>query len=627
MLKPVPSEPWQAPEVSELEGLRALEARLHDRLDEMQPQLAAWADPQGPLARAVQRLLAAAQAGDRAGLAEALTGLQPATAALDDLFLARHLLDRLAQATGGGRWDVDFARLAEQQTRVQAARSSLRHAYAAVSSLLARGRGGAGLPEPTPTAATGLPLPWPVDVPNEQQACGRDAHGRPWTVYVHEGRLWARQGEGFALLPHDGLPVTTGALASPRERPQAVRCCWGDGPNLVVEDADGVLHYAKLLQGPAWVQWRGAWGQPPFARPQWIRRPDGARALAIAHRGPWLGWQDARGQTHDDGPMTTAGGVSTLYALEACGTRIRYSDPWHGGNLEQWLPSPLCGTVELLTLAACASTLMGLDASGRVWTRFYDLDQSGDNLTYAYTYATHGAPPQVWMMKDAPLPAVHLPAPPWQGHDGPRLHGGRLSGRIAIVLADTGEPGNGARELRLEGWHADGRAGYWHKPIGGRDWAFRAGEPVADAVAFVPRRVTPRASSRRRHRAEGLALAGCATQLDVALDHDPHDDMHPLTLGLWLPGEPLRTFHARLYTRARRRTEQGVVALGTLQVDPALLMAREPAARDLAVRVFHRQDTLLLWVHHQGDQIRLRPLAGIDSAHPCRQEIAWDLTA
>ncbi len=273
-----------------------------------------------------------------------------------------------------------------------------------------------------------------------------------WYLALRDGRVWRRpnpettgKDEGWALLPPDGRPRHSAA------RPGAkVVELSADGENLVAVDDDGLVYYTKLGD----VEWIERWGLPPNGAP--LRAPRERRGLHISHRGPLVGgYEDIDGNSH---PVSA--GVTTFYLLERDGRSLRYADPWLPEEFARRIALPLRDRFVAAALSASASTLFVVDRRGRLFTRIADYDTLGENPVLPYTYerglhegqSARVLPPEEW---------VEQPAPP-----------GRITARICVL--QTG-PGNGGRELRVEGTDAAGAPGHWARLIRDSTWRFVPG--------------------------------------------------------------------------------------------------------------------------------------------------------
>ena len=329
--------------------------------------------------------------------------------------------------------------------------------------------------------------------------------------------------------------------------------------------------------------------------------------------------------------------MTTVYALSADGREVRFSDSRHGGEFEQWFASPEDGDVPLATIAASASTVMGFDASGGIWTRPYDFDQAGHSRSYPYSYQSSGAPPHLWSNDGEVSPAIQLPATGWTRHASIYLRGGVLTGAIAIVIDKNAGEGNAAHELRVEGRDRAGTGGYWRKAISANHWTFVQNDRTAGAtfepageLQLVPGtgygRGSRPAGKQRRYTNRQIVIEHCRATMAVAIDFDPMADTHAVRLDVMARDGATQSYGLTLYTRAARNLDGMFDAYGLLTIPDAMFVAADRGSRDVAARVFQRHNQWDVRVEERDGRLRICPLAGIAAAHPCRQEIDWTLT-
>lgn len=273
-----------------------------------------------------------------------------------------------------------------------------------------------------------------------------------WYLALRDGRVWRRpnpettgEDEPWELLPPDGLP-----RHSARRAGATLVELSADGENLVAVDDDGLVHYTKLGD----LKWIESWGLPPNGAT--LHAPRERRALHISHRGPLVGgYEDIDGNSH---PVSA--GVTTYYLLEQDGRSLRYADPWLPEEFARRIALPLRDRFIAAGLSASASTLFVVDRRGRLFTRLADYDTLGENPVLPYTYERG--------LHEGQSARV-LPPEDWQEQPGPP---GRITARITIL--QTG-PGNGGRELRVEGTDAAGAPGHWARAIRDTAWRFVPG--------------------------------------------------------------------------------------------------------------------------------------------------------
>ena len=133
---------WIATDSEELAGSKALVEALNARFGALSARLQPLVAANGPLHAVLAQLGPAvdrvrSSPGKRDPAFERLQGtLVAATRALDDLHVARHIVDRLLRETAGGRGDVDFHQLADQQAFIQSVSSAIGRAHDGCAPLL-----------------------------------------------------------------------------------------------------------------------------------------------------------------------------------------------------------------------------------------------------------------------------------------------------------------------------------------------------------------------------------------------------------------------------------------------------------------------------------------------------------
>jgi hypothetical protein len=305
-----------------------------------------------------------------------------------------------------------------------------------------------------------------IDTPTEARTATHE-------LAVREGLLWWRKpGQPWALMPPDGLPAPRGRLEALKElavdvpigpapfrRPTRIESISADGDNLVATSLDGRVFYVKLST----LDWVDVWGPAPLAAPLSVK---GLMAFAMSHRK--IPYEDLDGNPH---PVSA--GVTTLYGLRRGGTQLVYADPWLPPNFERVLCLPERGRFVASALAASASTLFVMDATGRAFTRLVDFDIHGDNPALPYSYARE-------KRSGAKAVVRTLPAPDWVAQ--PPVPGKHT---LRIGIEQTGST-NADRELR-----AEGEGGVWTKGITAPAWTFvkagkAAGQPELPFVTGGP---------------------------------------------------------------------------------------------------------------------------------------------
>jgi len=303
---------------------------------------------------------------------------------------------------------------------------------------------------------------------------------RRWQLALRDGRLHVRAQDGASdwRLLGDGLP--DGDL--PRfGRPTFIDALTADGIHLQVVDDRGVLYRADNLtedvDGPNfhWTdEWGGAGADGPGLELDMPLHPFGF-AVSDSHPLGVASYEDIRGIEHSVGL-----GVAHLYRLSDDGARLHFNDWWLPPDWSRQVCGPEHGTLRMAALSASASTLFVRTVDGRLFTRLYDLDTSGENdlLTYSFVIVGPSGTTRA------------LPAEPWREHAAPDAP---LT--TALTILQTGE-GNAARTLRIEGIDDDGRVGVFEKGIDDAAWTFVATDgpllrPLLTPVPTQEARVQP----------------------------------------------------------------------------------------------------------------------------------------
>lgn len=270
-----------------------------------------------------------------------------------------------------------------------------------------------------------------------------------------------------------------------------------DGDNLIVLDENQRVHYAKTtgiqfhVTDCSWdvsdfkLDWKKDWFNMDlvsslvnFMKPAGLYAMEGARALAISHKGQdAYYYTDIAGKRHPD-PFI---GVTTLYMLDPSGTRIFFADPWLANKFHNEITGPEEGRFVAETLDANASTLFvfqrARDASGKeihkMYTRYADFDSTGSNPFLPSTYDPENKIPLVRV----------LPGEDWMEQPCIPLEGNaHLTKRIAILQTGRGQAN---RQLRVEGTDRQGRTGYYYKNIYDKTWAFERTNHYISPDAFL----------------------------------------------------------------------------------------------------------------------------------------------
>lgn len=315
-----------------------------------------------------------------------------------------------------------------------------------------------------PAAPAGLDLPARVDFRD-----GRQGVNGVVDVVLRDGSLYARReggGEWRAVPTPDCLDGQIVAMSI-------------DSENLVALDADGWMYTLdNLLYGPRLWSWTRSWGAPIWLGPG-DRVPGDPRSLstwALSHRIS-RSFVDPQGFTQ---PTTHAELVQVVSLVDG-GARIVYQDPWLPADHSYEIGGPLGGRFVSTAISASESVVFVMNRFGDMYTRRYDLDVAGSNFI-PFRYSWQQQDPvrttdnQLVHRVDPGTPAVSLPAAGWRHQ--PKIPG-EVTSRISVI--DTGTAMED-KELRVEG-RADGRTGFWHKPLESGDWAFTATDsPLAQPV-------------------------------------------------------------------------------------------------------------------------------------------------
>jgi hypothetical protein len=380
-------------------------------------------------------------------------------------------------------------------------------------------------------------------------------------IGVDEGRLfWRKRGTTeWRLMPPDGLPVPRGRLEAMKEltaefplapepfvRPKRISRISADGDNLLAISDEGLAYYTKLST----LEWKDDWGPPGLKGP--LRIDGSITAFAMSHRK--IAYEDIDGNPH---PVSA--GVTTVYALLESGRRLAYADPWLPPGWKRTLCLPERNTFVASALAASASTLFVMDASGRAFTRLADFDTVGDDPALVYSW-TRGR------RTGAQAVVRSLPGEGWK--EQPRIGAPNVHG-LRLTILQTGTR-NADRLLRVEGVE-----GVWEKPIDAPRWTFnRSGQAVVQPVTAK----APRQPLRARAFSSEQEVLGAALGLE---DFDP--DCSPATLTLGSTRVPLH-FHGGLEVGGSEQKRSGALLLPSSR-EPAIVALRAIAGGKNALEV------------------------------------------
>ena len=337
-------------------------------------------------------------------------------------------------------------------------------------------------------------------------------------------------------------------LETPREAGR-VKEISADGDNLMAVSEAGRVFYMKFSSR----KWSVKIGKPSGRE---LYLPEN-RAWAVSHLGPEAGgyYNDPDGK-----PISNRAGVSTLYVLAKDGAAISYIDPWLPAVFNHHVTMPLRGRFIAEALSASASTVFLIGRSGRMFTRLADFDTLGCDPVLSYSFEP-----------SSKTGKIRLPAEDWR--EQPRIDGRITS---AITILQNGR-GNAARELRVEGADAEGKAGFYSKMIYGADWTFvRTGGAAAgpflegaDELSPSEERDAPVNYSRLP---EGSTLKGFSARNGLAEIIVPGFEGAPL----------------KLYTREivfPAKTGDPEKYYGAIELPDALLRSSDAAARRLVKKL------------------------------------------
>ncbi|MDR1444913.1 MAG: hypothetical protein LBI94_08550 [Treponema sp.] len=166
------------------------------------------------------------------------------------------------------------------------------------------------------------------------------------------------------------------------------------------------------------------------------------------------------------------------------GQEICYADTGLPADFSRNFIGPERGTFKAAALSASASTMFVINEAGVMYTRLADFDTTGsDPMFFKYTYIPYKSDLE-GSDYFSNLTEWALPAEDWRPQ--PRIP---LSGHAAITrhitILQNGQ-GNGARELRVAGFNAEGDTGYWTKAIFDDVWEFKETPLCFESGAILP---------------------------------------------------------------------------------------------------------------------------------------------
>jgi hypothetical protein len=292
---------------------------------------------------------------------------------------------------------------------------------------------------------------------------------------LRDGLIWHKAieaGQGpadWTLFEKTGLPHNS--LKPGFNKPERIAGISADADELVALSSGGAFYrycFDITIAHPSKV-WLDRQGWPRSE--QLFFDPDTAknRAWALGKRNArTLYYEDPFGNQHHNGTME----IATTYVLMEDGQEIRYADTGLPSDFSRNYIGPERGAFKAVALSASASTMFVINEAGEMYTRLADFDVVGcDPMLFKYTYEPY--------VSDLPgtnyfsnLTEWALPAEDWRAQPPIPLEG-RAALTRHITILQNGQ-GNGARELRVAGWNANGETGYWTKPIFAGQWDFVA---------------------------------------------------------------------------------------------------------------------------------------------------------
>ncbi|MBI2519652.1 MAG: hypothetical protein HYV97_04520 [Bdellovibrio sp.] len=333
-----------------------------------------------------------------------------------------------------------------------------------------------------------------------------------------------------------------------------------DGENLIAIDSSGQVFYTKVAK----VKWHKKWGKP---LPKVLHLEDNL-AWGISHRGPYMEYyNDIHGNPH---PIFA--GVTTLYLLRKNGHEIVYVDPWIPADWWHQVDLPFRGRMMARNMSVSASTLFIINNVGEMYTRLYDYDTSGQNPILPYSYKND--------VREGTRKIIRsLPAPDWQLQ--PAVKGGMITEKITIL--QTGEKGNGAFELRVEGINGQGMTGYFRKKIYDSDWEFVAtGQQIIGKFlkSEVERELAP---PKTKNYVGKIWLKKQQLSMEL-LDCSPL--ISPATLRLKVADE---SFDFKFHMRRYKYEKKGMAFKATLEISQQFIQSQNPNVQKIWKEFFRQE--------------------------------------
>ncbi|QQO10076.1 hypothetical protein [Breznakiella homolactica] len=251
--------------------------------------------------------------------------------------------------------------------------------------------------------------------------------------------------------------------------PRAIVEISADADELVALSSDGQFYricfdWIFSRKNNEWFDGQG-W---PAVEPLYIdKRTAGNVAWAMGKRNAQVLWyEDPFGNQHHNGTQE----IATTYILLEDGQEICYGDTGLPSDFSRNYIGPERGSFKAAAMSASASTLFLINEAGEMYTRLADFDIIGcDPMFFKYTYVPYKSNLPGTNYRSN-LTAWGLPSETWLKQFPITLPGqARLTRHITIL--QNGQ-GNAARELRVGGIDAQGKTGYWSKPIFENTWRF-----------------------------------------------------------------------------------------------------------------------------------------------------------
>lgn len=381
---------------------------------------------------------------------------------------------------------------------------------------------------------------------------------------LEDGKIWMRSLGGIweELVPsnrHNPAPERFKEISA-------------DGENLIAVGEDNVIYYLKTFN----LRWMPKWGMPFRKR---LSPPEGNRALAISHRGPYAGgYEDIDGIFHKIGA-----GVTTLYALSKNGLKITYADPWLPPNFSRSICGPRRNRFVSESMSASASTLFVINSAGEMFTRLADFDTIGKNPFLKYTFIRD---------EKTPSKVRSLPGEDW--FEQPRIKNGTITKNITIFASGRG---NAARTLRVEGINNQGVSGFFEKNIKAAEWTFVPVSGKQITETFLTDK-EPRLGPSMDEDISGVFSTRIHEIPATLLDFNP--ECSPATLQLKVGGKSLNLIlHHISMKRAR------------LMVPDELTALKDQVVQEFLTSVFNGKRVLKVKIKKHEGGIRLSSRKGL----------------